>query len=158
MGSSDQAETLLSTSDVRGTMENLLVSSSVFIMSENEIISKELEDYLSKLSIFSEETKNEVRAEQPERCLSCYCCQEEFLEIEIENKEDTSQKGYIVQKALISSLISFYVRHCSYVPFFYLAILIFTSSIFGEAFSFIFSLVMSLCSVLIHYHYHSYYR
>ena len=137
-------------------MENLLVSSSVFIMGENEIISKELEEYLSRLSIFSEETKNEVRAEQPERCLSCYCCQEEFLEIEIEtNKEDTSQKGYLVQKALISSLISFYVRHCSYVPFFYLAILIFTSSIFGEAFSFIFSLVMSFCSVLIYYHYHS---
>merc|ERR1712137_588710 len=158
MGSSDKAETLQRTSDVRRTMENLLVTSSVFIMSENEIISKELEEYLSKLSIFSEETKNEVRAEQPERCLSCYCCQEEFLEIEIETEEDTSQKSHLFQKALISSFILFYVRHCSYVPFFYLAILIFTSSIFGEAFSFIFSLVMSFCSVLIHYHYHSFYR
>merc|ERR1712049_100625 len=135
---SDQTETFLRTSDVRRTMENLLVSSSVFIMSENEIISKELEEYLSKLSIFSEETKNEARAEQPERCLSCYCCQEEFLEIEIETQEDTSQKSHLLHKALISSFISFYV-----------AILIFTSSIFGEAFSFIFSLVMSFCSVLI---------
>merc|ERR1712110_620868 len=157
MGNSDQAEAFLRTSYVRRTMENLLVSPSVFIMSENEIISKELEEYLSKLSIFSEETKNEVRAEQPERCLSCYCCQEEFLEIEIETKEDTSQKSHLLHKAL-TSFISFYVRHCSYVPFFYLAILIFTSSIFGEAFSFIFSLVMSFCSVLIHYHYHSFYR
>merc|ERR1712137_1017732 len=158
MGSSDKAETLQRTSDVRRTMENLLVTSSVFIMSENEIISKELEEYLSKLSIFSEETKSEVRAEQPERCLSCYCCQEEFLEIEIETEKETSQKSHLLLKALISSFISFYVRHCSYVPFFYLAILIFTSSIFGEAFSFIFSLVMSFCSVLIHYQYHSFYR
>merc|ERR1711860_18020 len=158
MGSSDKAETFLRTSDVRITMENLLVTSSVFIMSENEIISKELEEYLSKLSIFSEETENEVRAEQPERCLSCYCCQEEFLEIEIETEKETSQKSHLLHKALISSLISFYVRHCSYVPFFYLTILIFTSSIFGEAFSFIFSLVMSFCSVLIHYQYHSFYR
>merc|ERR1711860_418659 len=158
MGSSDKAETFLRTSDVRITMENLLVTSSVFIMSENEIISKELEEYLSKLSIFSEETKNEVRAEQPERCLSCNCCQEEFLEIEIETEKEPSQKSHLLHKALISSFISFYVRHCSYVPFFYLAILIFTSSIFGEAFSFIFSLVMSFCSVLIHYQYHSFYR
>merc|ERR1712110_857982 len=151
---SDQAWASLRTSDVRRIMENLLVTSSVFIMSENEIISKELEEYLSKLSIFSEETKNEVRAEQPERCLSCYCCQEEFLEIEIETEKESSQKSHLLHKALISSFISFYVRHCSYVPFFYLAILILTSSIFGEAFSFIFSL-MSFCSVLIHYHYHS---
>merc|ERR1712062_837450 len=156
MGSSDKAEIFLRTSDVRRTMENLLVSSSVFIMSENEIISKELEEYLSKLSIFSEETKNEVRAEQPERCLSCYCCQEELIEIETE--KESSQKSHLLHKALISSFITFYVRHCSYVPFFYLAILIFTSSIFGEAFSFIFSLVMSFCSVLIHFHYHSFYR
>merc|ERR1711860_6899 len=155
---SDQAETILRTSDVRRTMENLLVSSSVFIMGENEIISKELEEYLSKLSIFSEETKNEVRAKKPERCLSCYCCQEEFLEIEIETEKETSQKSHLLHKALISSFISFYVKHCSYVPFFYLTILIFTSSIFGEAFSFIFSLVMSFCSVLIHYQYHSFYR
>merc|ERR1712137_1221734 len=115
MGSSDQAESILRTSDVRRTMENLLVSSSVFIMSENEIISKELEEYLSKLSIFSEETKNEVRAEQPERCLSCYCCQEEFLEIEIETEKESSQNSHLLHKALISSFISFYVRHCSYV-------------------------------------------
>merc|ERR1712137_1367132 len=114
MGSSDKAETLQRTSDVRRTMENLLVTSSVFIMSENEIISKELEEYLSKLSIFSEETKNEVRAEQPERCLSCYCCQEEFLEIEIETEKESSQKSHLLHKALLSSFISFHVRHCSY--------------------------------------------
>ena len=124
-------------------MENLLVSSK-------EVMSKELEEYLS--SIFSEETKNEVRA-QPERCHFCSCCQEEFLELEIETEEETLQKSSSVKNSLISSFISFYVRHCSYVPFFYLAILIVTSSIFGEALSFIFSLVMSLCSVLIHYHY-----
>ena len=129
-------------------MENLLVSSK-------EVMSKELEEYLS--SIFSEETKNEVRA-QPEKCHLCSCCQEEFLEVEIETEEEILQKSLSVKNSLISSFISFYVRHCSYVPFFYLAILIVTSSIFGEALSFIFSLVMSLCSVLIHYHYRSFYK
>ena len=138
-------------------MENLLVSSKVFIMNENETISKELEDYLSHLSIFSEETKNEVRV-QPERCLSsCSCIHEEFLEIDIEPEEDKTNFSS-VENSLISSFISFYVRHCSYVPFVYLALLIVTSSICGEAASFVISLVMSLCSVLIHYHYHSYKR
>ena len=121
-------------------------------MHENEIIYKELEEYLSHLSIFSEETKNEVKA-KPEKC-AC-CCQEEFLEIEIES-EDECLKRSPVDKSIISSFISFYVRQCSYVPFVYLALLILTSSIFGEASSFIFSLVMSIFSIVLHYHYHFY--
>ena len=129
-------------------MENLLV----LMKHENKMISKELEEYLSHLSIFSEETKNEVKA-KPEKC-AC-CSHEEFLEIEIESENERS-KSSPVNKSLISSFISFYVRHCSYVPFVYLAFLILTSSIFGEASSFILSLVMSLFSVVIHYHYHFY--
>ena len=130
-------------------MENLLV---VLMMHENEMISKELEEYLSHLSIFSEETKNEVKA-KPEKC-SC-CSHEEFLEIEIES-EDECSKSSPVDKSIISRFISFYVRQCSYVPFVYLALLILTSSIFGEASSFIFSLVMSIFSIVLHYHYHFY--
>ena len=129
-------------------MENLLV----LMKHENKMISKELEEYLSHLSIFSEETKNEVKA-KPEKC-AC-CSPEEFLEIEIESENERS-KSSPVNKSLISSFMSFYVRHCSYVPFVYLAFLILTSSIFGEASSFILSLVMSLFSVVIHYHYHFY--
>ena len=129
-------------------MENLLV----LMMHDNEMISKELEEYLSHLSIFSEETKNEVKA-KPEKC-AC-CCHEEFIEIEIES-EDECLKSSPVDKSIISSFISFYVRQCSYVPFVYLALLILTSSIFGEASSFIFSLVMSIFSIVLHYHYHFY--
>ena len=73
------------------------------MMHENEMISKELEEYLSHLSIFSEETKNEVKA-KPEKC-AC-CCHEEFLEIEIESEDEcTKQREKIT--LLMNSFVFF---------------------------------------------------
>ena len=119
-------------------------------MTQNEALSKELEECLKHFTIFSEETKIEVRAE-PFECKTC-SCNEEFLEIKIETEED--DENYSMKNHFLSRMIAFYVRDCCYVPFLYLMLLLITKSTFGELFSFIFSLVTILSFIFIHYHYH----
>ena len=79
----------------------------------------------------------------------------EAIKIQIETEEDILEYKNPVERSIPSELLVFYVRNCSYIPFFYLALLILTSHIFGETFSFILSVILSVITVLIHYKYRS---